>query len=316
MRDTLIRKVSHMALGAAWNGFFRSSYSISTLRRNFDLLAAVPAARLKNKFPDARFEMDRIEGFPVERIQVGPVPARTILYLHGGAYCMGGIPSYRRFGMRMAYRWKARVVLLDYPLAPEHPYPAAVECAKRVLTSLIRAEGTEKVVVGGDSAGGGLTLAVLLALRDAGEQLPSRAFCLSPWTDLLMTGSSLKTNARRDLWLSKVDAGVWADMYAKKSERGHSYISPLYGDFKGLPPLAILVGEDEVLLDDAVRVAKSAKAAGVPVTFHVGPQMQHVWPIPLPWLRESKHAMRVLGEFLDSGSPLSPPSEMRPTARR
>lgn len=151
----------------------------------------------------------------------------------------------------------------------------------------------------GDSAGGGLALALLLALRDAGERPPAAAFLFSPWTDLTVTGPSVDANRRRDVWLSRAHLEIWSRYYVAGRDPADPLISPVHADFRGLPPLLFTVGEHEVLLDDSRRCAAAARAAGVPVVEVIGPAMQHVFPIALPWLAESRHAWQAITSFLD-----------------
>jgi epsilon-lactone hydrolase len=181
---------------------------------------------------------------------------RHVLYLHGGAYVCGSPSHYRDFIWRIAAAATARVLCLDYRLAPEHPFPAALDDAVNAYRWLL-AEGADpsRIAVMGDSAGGGLVFATLLRLRDEGAALPAAAVALSPWTDLALTGSSLERNARADPVLRTEHSPSLADLYLAGADARNPYASPLYGDPTGLPPTLIQVGSDEILCDDAVRMA-------------------------------------------------------------
>jgi acetyl esterase/lipase len=197
-----------------------------------------------------------------------------------GAYALGSIETHREFVSRLARASGMRALLIDYRLAPEHPFPAALEDAVAAYHWLI-AQGFEasRVLIAGDSAGGGLALAALLALKDAGEGLPAGAVCISPWTDLSSTAESIRTKARVDVVLNPDTLEIYAWRYAGEHDLRSPLISPLYADLSGLPPLLIQVGSDEILLDDATRLAARAREVGVEVTLRVWPEMFHVLPL-------------------------------------
>ncbi len=291
-------KASHAALAVAWKTAFRSSNSPASMRRYFDLISGASAEALTIKYPSAKFQSTSFGGVPAEIISTTAQPEKTILYLHGGGYFMGSITAYRRNAMRIAHRCGVRVVIPEYRLAPEHPYPAALMDAKNVYASLIDDQDPKQIIFGGDSAGGGLVLATLLALRDDGVPLPRSAFCISPWTDLESTGDSMETNKTNDVCLNRDRSLSWANFYVGTADIRNPYISPLHGNYAGLPPLLLMVGDHEVLLDDSVRVAKKAERAGVKVELHVAPLMQHVWFLTVPWLEQSRLSMKALGEFV------------------
>jgi monoterpene epsilon-lactone hydrolase len=290
--------VSNRILGLSWQIAFRAKYDAPTLRRNFEKISGVSAESLRKKYPQATFEAGTLGGAVVERICTVDHPERTIFYAHGGGYFMGSIASYRRIALRLAYRCRAEVILVEYPLSPNHPFPAALDELTRAYEALTKEIGGERLWIAGDSAGGGLTLALLLRLRDQKKILPKAAICLSPWADMTCTGKSLDTNRRKDFCLDRERLVTWAPRYAGSTPLDSPLVSPIFGDYAGLPPLYLMVGGDEVLKDDSVRVAERAKAAGVKVTLWVAPGMQHVWPFALPWLRESREAMRRLDDFL------------------
>ena len=219
-------------------------------------------------------------------------PMRTILYLHGGGYYFCSPKSHRSLVFQLATRSGARTFSLDYRLAPEHPFPAALDDALAGYRRLL-ADGTppDSIVVAGDSAGGGLALALLVALRDAGDALPAAALLFSPWTDLAATGGTLVTNDGADPMFRGAAIARVATFYLADNDPTHPYLSPLYADLAGLPPLFIQVGSTEVLLDDARRVAERAKAAGVAVDFEVWPKMPHVWQLFAPFIPEARRAL-------------------------
>lgn len=222
----------------------------------------------------------------------------TILYLHGGGYVIGSNVGYREFAGRLARATGARVCVIDYRLAPEHPFPAAVEDATYAFRYLIE-EGIEpgRIVIAGDSAGGGLAVATLLQLREAGDALPACAVVFSPWTDLMGTGATLAPGAVDDPLVRYDALHDMAAMYGG-DELGDPLVSPLYGDHHGLPPLEILVGTREVLLDDARRLRDKALAAGVEVRYFEGEGLIHVWPVLAPGAPESARALERVGEFV------------------
>lgn len=227
-----------------------------------------------------------------------PRPRSAILYLHGGGYVMGSVATHRSLIGRLARACGVRCLALDYRLAPEHPFPAGIEdaCAayRWLLTEGIPASG---IVIAGDSAGGGLTLGTLVALRDAGERLPAAAVCLSPLADLEQTGDSSTRGDIDDPMVSRDGTFVMAEAYLQGSDARDPRASPIHADFKGLPPLRIEVGTREILLDDAKRVAARARAAGVEVEVELGEGLTHVWQLH-PHLTESTASIARIARFI------------------
>ncbi len=221
-----------------------------------------------------------------------------MLYLHGGGYRLGSPATYRHFTWRIATAARARLLVLDYRLAPEHPFPAALDDALAAYRWLA-ANAAGRHVVMGDSAGGGLALALLLRLRDAGLAPPDAAVVLSPWTDLALTGASLQTNAEADPMLNADDLPAFAADYLAGADPRNPYASPLYGDPTGLPPTLIHVGGDEILYDDAVRMAEKMRTAGCAVELRIWPRMPHVWHLLAPMLPEAKFAIADIGAFVE-----------------
>ncbi|WP_206954400.1 alpha/beta hydrolase [Trinickia acidisoli] len=226
-------------------------------------------------------------------------PVRTILYCHGGGYYFCSPASHRPLVFGLATRSGARTFSLDYRLAPEHPFPAALDDALAAYRRLL-AEGTpaDSIVIAGDSAGGGLALATLVALRDARDPLPAAGVLFSPWTDLAATGGTLQSNDGIDPMFCGAAIGRAAKLYVGDADPTHPYLSPLYADFSGLPPLLIQASSTEVLLDDARRVAERAHAAGVAVQFEVWPKMPHGWHLWTPFVPEAKQALEGAAQFV------------------
>jgi len=242
------------------------------------------------------------DGAPVAAewvLPAGTAPRRTLLYLHGGAYLFCSPRTHRGITAFLARAIPARVLVPDYRLAPEHPFPAALDDALacvRWLAGSGMAAG--ELVVAGDSAGGGLALAAQLALRDAGEALPGRAALLSPWVDLAATGDSIRTNSDSDAWVYGDVVAPGATLYLGQTAANHPLASPLYADLKGLPPLLLHVSDSEVLLDDSTRLAERARAAGVSVTLRVWPGLPHVWQGFVPFIPEAASSLREIARFL------------------
>ncbi|WP_116139284.1 alpha/beta hydrolase [Trinickia diaoshuihuensis] len=226
-------------------------------------------------------------------------PVRTILYCHGGGYYFCSPASHRPLVFALAARSGARTFSLDYRLAPEHPFPAALDDALAAYRGLL-AHGiaADSIVIAGDSAGGGLALATLVALRDAGDPLPAAGVLFSPWTDLAATGGTLQSNDGIDPMFCGAAIGRAAKFYIGDADPTHPYLSPLYADLSGLPPLMIQASSTEVLLDDTRRVAERARAAGVSVHCEIWPNMPHVWQLWTPFVPEAKQALERATQFV------------------
>ncbi|MEW6471365.1 MAG: alpha/beta hydrolase [Actinomycetota bacterium] len=249
---------------------------------------------------DARIEMIDAGGVPAVTVTAeGASTERMILYLHGGGYVIGSANGYRSLGAALSQATDARVVLLDYRLAPENPYPASVEDATAAYRWLLKT-GTpaSEVILCGDSAGGGLVAATLLALRDAGDPLPAGGVMISPWTDLALTGESLDVNDTIDPLVKKGLLVMMAEMYLVGADPKTPLASPLYGDYQGVPPLLIIAGDAETLRDDAVRVAERARATGVSVTLNVVPDQLHIFPVFSSFMPEARQALEEIGAFV------------------
>ena len=254
-------------------------------------------------------------GTTVEQVDAGGVPAEwviaagvdsvcVLLYLHGGAYQVGSPATLRRMIALISAAAQVRVLSAGYRLAPEHPFPAAVDDALTAYRFLLHGGADPAAIaIAGDSAGGGLALATLVALRDAGDPLPAAAVAMSPWTDLALTGESLSTRADVDVMIQPDGMRESAATYLAGADPRHPYASPLYADLHGLPPILIHVGGAEVILDDSTRFAAKARAAGVDVTLEVWDQMPHVWHAFAGLLPESGQAIERIGGWLQSRCP-------------
>jgi acetyl esterase/lipase len=225
---------------------------------------------------------------------------RHVLYLHGGGYVTGSPAEYRDFLWRIADAASGWVTCIDYRLAPEHPFPAALDDAVKTFSWLL-AQGVapRRTVIMGDSSGGGLALATLLRLRNEALPLPGAAVALSPWTDLALSGDSMRSNAYADPVMKVERAQAVARHYLAGADPRQPYASPLYGNLAGLPPILIQVGSDEILRDDSVRMAESLQASGSAVELEVWPRMPHSWQLYARILPEGRRAIARIGAFVD-----------------
>ena len=290
------------------------------LQKVLGLLAERPIAQGEASLEDMRAGMEAgsfpatdaatvtsvdANGVPGEWVTVAESdPNRRLLYVHGGGYVIGSPVTHRRLCEDIAKAGGCAVLNLDYRLAPEHPYPAAVEDAIAGLRFIQSngpdgAEAADSTFVAGDSAGGGLTLATLLSVREQGVALPNAAIGISAWTDLAITGESIETRADADPLITDTSmiAGMAAN-YIGGGDARDPLISPLYADYAGLPPLLLQVGDAEVLLSDTTRVAEQARAAGVDVCEEVWDEMFHVWHAFAPMLPEGQAAIERIGEWI------------------
>jgi len=250
--------------------------------------------------PEVKVERVSAPAAPAEWLRPPTaVAGRVVLYLHGGGYVIGSPRSHRHLAAAIATAGAANALLLDYRLAPEHPFPAAVNDAVAAYGWLLdQGIAPGHVVIGGDSAGGGLTVATLLALRDAGRPLPAAGVCISPWVDLTCGGGSYQTKAEADPIVNRASVGEMATAYLGATDPRAPLASPLFADLRGLPPLLIHVGSDEVLLDDAMQLAERAQQATVEATLEVWDRMIHVWHWFLPMLDEAQAAVDSIGRFI------------------
>lgn len=226
---------------------------------------------------------------------------RVLLYFHGGGYVLGGLDGHRDLAWRLAEASGLKVLLVDYRLAPENPFPAAVEdataCYRWLLDAGFRAD---HIMIGGDSAGGGLTVATLVNLKNLGLAQPSGAILMSPWVDLSVSGASVPTNETADCMLSRAALERFAELYLGDLDRKAPLASPLFADLSGLPPLLVHVGSTEVLRSDAEQLVDNIKQAGGDAVLEVWPDMPHVFQVFAARIPEGKDAIRKLGAFLNN----------------
>jgi epsilon-lactone hydrolase len=249
---------------------------------------------------DIRLEATDANGVAAEwSLAPGSDPSRVLLFFHGGGYCSGSIVSHRGMVTEVGRSARVRTLAVAYRLAPEHPFPAALEDARAAYRFLLdHGIAAPRIVVGGDSAGGGLTLALMTSLRDAGERLPGCAWLVSPWVDLQMTGASLAEKANVDPLISKPYLEELASAYLAGADPANPLVSPLNADLAGLPPLLVQVGSAETLLDDAVRIAQRAGAADVRINLEIFPHMIHAWHLWAAQLEEGRRAIASAGAFI------------------
>jgi epsilon-lactone hydrolase len=289
-------------------------------KREIDALVEIIRA---NPFPeaieDARAAMDSL-GTPVakdisiEDIHAEGVPCqmftangadenRVILYLHGGGYAFGSFTSYGGLASEIGRAANCRVLLVGYRLAPEHAFPAPIDdCCTAYQWLLDNGYESQKISFAGDSAGGSLVLSTMLASREKGNPLPGSAVCISPWLDMECKGVSITERKALDPMLTEEGLSALANLYMGEQDLSEAMASPLNADIRDLPPLFIQVGESEILLSDAERLADKAKAANVDVTLEKWPDMIHVWHLFYPMLTEGRTAIAGIGEFIRENS--------------
>jgi acetyl esterase/lipase len=269
--------------------------SIEEQRANFEEMASLFPVP-----PDVCREPVDAGGVSAEWITApGATADRVVLYLHGGGYMLGSINTHREMVSRLSGAAGARALLIDYRLAPEHPHPAAVEDSTAAYRWLLRG-GVDpaRLVIAGESAGGGLTVATLVALRDAGEPLPAAGVCLSSWVDLECVGESMTTKADIDPLVQRETILEMAKAYLGGADPRTPLAAPLHADLTGLPPLLIQVGTAEALLDDSTRLAERARSAGVEVVLEPWDDMIHMWHWFAAMLPEGQQAIDRIGEFI------------------
>lgn len=286
---------------------------VERIGRDDDLTLEQRRARMErpDRLPRPRrvvYDDERIAGVPIVTATPTDVPpVRHVLYLHGGGYCLGSPNSHIGMVARLAKRAGAVAILPDYRLAPEHPYPAAIDDCARVYRALLEEIEPSTLAIAGDSAGGGAALSTLCRLRDAGDPLPAAAYLLSPWTDLTGSGGSTTTKAEVDPMLQLPFLRQGAAMYAGGMPLDDPGLSPLFADLAGLPPTLIQTGSDEILLDDTTRLAERLERAGVDTTVEIADGLWHVYPAFAGFMPEATAALVRAGMFLRA--------RLRPTGR-
>ncbi len=247
--------------------------------------------------PGVRMEQVNANGVPCEWLLPDGAPEPVILYLHGGGWVLGWYNNHRWMASHLGQTAGCRVLAVDYRLAPEHPFPAALDdCVAAYRWLLNNGVPPEQIIIAGDSAGGNLTLTTALVLREAGDPLPAGLVCLSPMTDFKYGGETFY--AQKDPLMTPQFLIRLADHYARQTPREHPLLSPHYADLRGLPPLLIHVGADELLLSDATRLEDNARAAGVDVRLKIWPGMWHVFQMFVPFLPEAREAIEEIGAFM------------------
>lgn len=280
-------------------------------KRVTDIVDDIPRLRIEKELLLSKLWMPKgicLEVFSIEHLEAEWIAPKKVkhdkvmLYLHGGGYAIGSINTHRALIACIAKDAGIRALAINYRLAPEHPFPAALDDAVLAYTWLIENAGyrPEDILIAGDSAGGGLTLATLMTLRDIDLPLPMAAITLCPWTDLAGTGRSVRTKAQSDPLLPACKVRSWGKQYAGEVGVKHPMVSPLYGDLRGLPPILIHVGTEEIVLDDATRIAEKARTAGSPVTLEVWHGMPHVWHITWQVMPEARRAIRKIAKFVEA----------------
>ena len=268
---------------------------IGELRKAYDGLGEIfpPAA-------DVTIEKADADGVPAEwSTTPGATQDRVIMYVHGGGYVIGSIASHRHLVTELGRAAGTRTLSLDYRLAPEHPFPAAVEDALTGYRFLLTQDFKPgNIAIAGDSAGGGLVVATLLAIKEAGLEQPACGFCISPWVDLEALGNSMISQASVDPMVQKDGLLGMAMAYLNGANARSPLAAPLYGDLRDIAPLLIQVGAAETLLDDATRLASVAGAVDVEVNLQVWPEMIHVWHFFHPMLGAARHAIKGAGEII------------------
>lgn len=270
--------------------------SIEELRKGSGL-ASLPQAA----FPKGvAYEERTLGGIPSALLTPSRrIGGRTILHLHGGGYVSGSIAMYRMLGSELAARTGAAVHVPEYRLAPEHPFPAALDDALAAYRALLDGGCSPRdVALSGDSAGGGLALAAMMAIRDSGGPLPAAMILLSPWADLTLSRPACAANAETEAVLTAPALREWAAMYAAGASPVDPALSPAFGDFRSLPPMLIQVGGGEILLDDARAVAQAASEAGVSAELRIWEGLWHCWQMLGPLVPENEAAFAEMAEFL------------------
>ncbi|WP_439814116.1 alpha/beta hydrolase [Zavarzinia sp. CC-PAN008] len=278
--------------------------------RNGPDLAALPVHELRKAFDQMGGITPVPTGVSHEAVRIGDMPAewstaadadpsKVVLYLHGGGYVIGSIASHRGLVTTLGKAAGSRTLAIDYRLAPEHPFPAPVEDALAAYRWLLdQGYKPGHITVAGDSAGGGLTVAALVAIRDAGLPLPAAGFCISPWIDMEATGASMKAKVDVDPMVKPDGLAGMVAAYLGGADPRDPRASPLHADLNGLPPLLIQVGSMETLLDDSTRLAAIAGAADVKVRLEIWPGLPHVWHLFAGMLTEGREALASAGDFL------------------
>ena len=301
LRSFIVREITHQYMKRQWiqpkSDGSRARKNLAETRRDFERRMSIlpPAANV-------RFQRERVAGVDCEwHVPKGCDDSPLIYYLHGGGFIAGGPGTHRRLVSRIASEAQMRAILPDYRLSPENPFPAALEDSLTVWRTLLnRGEDPMRIAIGGDSAGGNLSVATILSLRDAGKQLPKACFLMSPWLDLAGEGESYQTRLTADPWFRPEQVKAVAARYCDESELRKPLVSPVHADAAGFPSTLIQVGDDEILLSDSTRLAENIETAAGQVDLHIYPKMWHVFQYFIGQMPESQEALTEITRFLQS----------------
>lgn len=268
---------------------------VPEMRKRLDQLG-----RLAGPARHVKVRKDELAGLPAEWYRpTRAVDGKVLLYLHGGAYVMGSCDSHRKLVTHIARAARVEAVLPEYRLAPEHKFPAALDdCVAAYRALLDKGFGGDDIIIGGDSAGGGLTAATLLQIRHQGLPMPRAAVMLSPFLDMSASGESATTRAEVDPWFDPGQIKVVVDYYCPDEDIRNPLLSPVFANVAGLPPTLIHVGDDEILLSDATRFAKKLEDAGIDVELEVFLELWHVFQLFVGKMPESRAGIRKIGAYI------------------
>lgn len=300
MRISVQAIIGKHLLQVVWNYCFGLKTSPEQMRKRFEFFASVSREKLIKKFPDLKFADLDFQNFKVECVDAKRNPNKAIIYLHGGGYFAGSPAAYRWWTARLSFLCHAKVYAVDYRLCPENPYPAALDDAEATYRKVLEMHGSQNIVIVGDSAGGGLALCLLQQLRIKKLPMPACAVAVSPYADMSGSLPSYQFNSKKDVWLTKAHVAKWGPWYAGNGDLKNPLMSPVFGDFTGCCPMMILVGDQEVLMDDGLTCAQRAKNHGVKVDVVIGEGMQHVWPIAIPFAPEAKKAIKQIANYINT----------------
>lgn len=288
-------RLTKQLVGAATRFAFSDRLPAPLLRKLIDQIGTIsPPAK------DCDLAQGSVDGIKYDFWTPKKVsPGRILLYSHGGGYVMFSHKSHRSLASRLAVEFSAQAIVYDYRLAPEHRFPAAIDDALTVYEHVLKLGYDPKnVVFAGDSAGGGITFALMLAARDKGLPMPGLAIGISPWVDMTLSGVSMRENPPTDVMLQPEDIMGFRSKYLGDADVKHPYASPLFADLKGLPPVMLQAAGDEVLRDDSVMFAAALRAAAVPVELDVWPGLFHVFEFAWRLLPQSNEAIIKMGDFV------------------
>lgn len=274
--------------------------NMPAIRRRLERLArSIPAPR-----PHMLVEELEADGVPVMRVSRGDQePERFLFYTHGGGFCVCSPRTHRPLLTRLARKARAVVIAPDYRLAPEHPFPAGLDDVRTAWHWFERQYGTQASAMGGDSAGGGLTFSLLTDLAARKQAMPAAAFALSPWTDLTISGESIKANARRESMFRPQHLHHCADLYLNGADPSQPAASPLFAELKGLPPCLVHVSDIEILLNDSTRMVERLRQAAVVADIDIWHGMPHVWHAYLGQIPEARAALDQIAVFMKERVP-------------